>query len=398
MEWFKESEEVLHDISNGDITVDCLESGLIHPRTWEQVVEHNAGIQFWPHSSYPNLSSPEEPGYEQEANYESRVQYVINYFQNNGRGVLDFVGHSTHKKPVEFEITDDYERLPALEEIKRVTTSHYQNVPKREEGGEGKKTKLGPNDRVTETYLRINSQFLLNVLKSVVEYTIGGLDGVKFGLGPGLFCYPYKELYYHMPDMLKYKTDPEGLRKKHSTAFNQKCDDHIDLLLGYLTSQPQIPVKECMARWESKSSVVTFATFWLLIRPGTDVYVRENDESMNAYIVDSVQGGVSEEDGKKTNKDYQIGVWNLAYDGTQISPNLRTINISVFDNEREITSLPVFPVRFIDGVDGGKLKEKLVNRGKKYYEYSKHPSFLEYSGKGLKEGGKIVSLPLYRGY
>ena len=151
-------------------------------------------------------------------------------------------------------------------------------------------------------------------------------------------------------------------------------------------------MKDFNARLIQKTPVVAFATYWLLLKPGTDVYVREDDGSLNAYVVHSVTGGISERDGKKVqaSSNYNVCVWNLAFDGTHISPRLRDVEVSVFDNLREVTSLPVIPVRFIDDSDEGVLKEKLVNRGRKYFDFSKRPSFLQYTGQGLKKGAKKV--------
>jgi hypothetical protein len=69
----------------------------------------------------------------------------------------------------------------------------------------------------------------------------------------------------------------------------------------------------------------------------------------------------------------------------------RRVEVNVYDNSREVTALPLFPARFQDHIDGGRLREKLIARGKKYFQYSKCPSFLEYTGKGLKRGSRTVS-------
>jgi hypothetical protein len=383
-EWFREDEKILADISNGDVTVVSPEQGHIHPHTWEHVVEHKAKIRFLPHSSYAEDTHG-------EAKYENRVQYLVNYFQlpTNKDEEGAYLGESKYDSPVEFEITYDNEKLPALEESKNVETPRYRAPKDGENGTDKKKARLTPLDKVISTCLKIHSPFLHNVLKSIVECTDKSTDS-RFTVGTGLFMHPYEDLYHHMSEILDYKSHESELRVKHSADFNQQCDEHIDLLLGYLNSQPTVPVKEFSTRLEQKTPVVTFATLWLLLKPGIDVYVREDDGSLNAYVVHEVVGGVSETDGKEESSDYGVYVWNLAFDGTQISPGLRRLEISVFDDVREVTSLPVFPVKFIDEHDNGILKEQLINRGKKYLEYSKRPSFLQYTGKGLKKGTKTV--------
>ncbi|KAH7088211.1 hypothetical protein FB567DRAFT_333459 [Paraphoma chrysanthemicola] len=388
MEWYHEDEDVLKEVEDGDITVQGEGAVIILPQTWANVVEHNAHIQIWPHSSYDDSSSSEASVEDEEACYENRVQYVVNYYQTvPGDDTRFFMNRATSDKPVNFEVVDRAEKLPVLEETKEITTPQYI-MPKKEDDGEDKKARIGTQDRVISTRLKINSPFLLNILRSVVAYTTRAPDGQECGLGPGLYDHPYQELYHHMPDLMRYKTEKSELRAKHSDAFNEKFDEHIDLLWHYLSEQPAVPIKECQARWESKTPSITFATCWLLLQPGTDVYVREDDGSLNAYVIHTVTGGVGEKDGRKTSTDYEVIMWSLAYNGNCIGPDETSVTIKVFDNEREITSLPVFPVRFIDDIDEGVQKSRLIVRGKQYFRYAQHPSFLEYSGPGLKEGAK----------
>jgi hypothetical protein len=321
-EWFREDEKVLADISNGDITVVSPDQGLIHPHTWEHVVEHKAKVRFLPHSSYAEDTHG-------EAKYENRVQYIVKYFQANSKGEESaFLGESKHDSPVEFEITYDNEKLPALEEIKNVDTPRYRRPKDGENRADKKKARLGPLNKVTSTILKIHSPFLHNVLKSIVECTEGPTDG-DFTVGTGEFLHPYEDLYYHTSDIFKYKSQDSELRVKHSAEFNQQCDEHFDLLLGYLNSQLTVPVKEFRERLAQKTPVVTFVRLWLLLKPGSDVYVREDDGSLNAYVVHEVNGGISETDGKEESSSYGVWVWNLAFDGIQISPGLRRVEVSV---------------------------------------------------------------------
>ena len=132
-------------------------------------------------------------------------------------------------------------------------------------------------------------------------------------------------------------------------------------------------------------------TTLLLLKPGSQVYVREDDGSFNAYIVHNVKGGVSGVDKNKITESYRVKVWHLAFDGSEIQPCSRRIVISAFDNEREITSLDIFPARFIDDNDNGELEEKLVKCGEKYFAYSRGPTFLQYTGRGLNSSSKRVS-------
>ncbi|CAN9092211.1 unnamed protein product [Alternaria alternata] len=387
MEWYSEDEDTLRDIGNGDITIFHRVNGFIHPQTWEEVIEHDSQIDFWAHSGYDSDDSDDSDSPESKE-YESSVQYVVNFRRSGTDGKEYLVTTNTYKEPVKFEVTDNNDRLPALQEIKDVLSPPHQDTETTGDITDGEKTKLGTHDRVTSTSLRINSQYLLNVLKSVISYTETSDDAQMSDIVTGLFYYPYPELFHHLPDLLEYQNGNTALRNKHTTLFNEKFDEHLNLLDDYLNSKSGVPTKEFKARLERKIPTVTFATYWLLLKPGIQVYVREDDGSLNAYILDEVEGGLSKRGGEKTNSTYTIHVWCLAFNGKDISPDFRNFRISVFDNERDITSLAVFPARYVDDKDNGKLEERLVERGKRYFGYSKAPAFLQYTGKGLKSGNK----------
>jgi hypothetical protein len=203
---------------------------------------------------------------------------------------------------------------------------------------------------------------LLNLLRSVVAYTAGVVTEETYGLGPKSYYHPYEELYFHLPDLLSYKNGSSGLRANYSEQYNQKCDEHIDLLSDCLKAQAKIPFDDFNIRLARTIPVVTFGTYWLLLLPGTDMCVREADGSLNAYIMTGWTGGIAATDGKRTISHYRLSVWNLVFDGTKIVPCIRLVEVNVFDNERQITSLSVFPAAFVDEKDDGQTRGALVSR------------------------------------
>jgi hypothetical protein len=131
------------------------------------------------------------------------------------------------------------------------------------------------------------------------------------------------------------------------------------------------------------------------MKPGSDVYVRENGQ-LNAYVVEEVLGGVEHSFGglrvgSVSARNYLIRVWKLIYNGKVIRRKSVVIDVPVFDNERDVMSLPLFPTRFKDKMDEGVRRKQLIERGKKMFRFAKSPAFLEYTGVGLKSGGRKVS-------
>lgn len=287
MEWYREDEDALRDISSGDITIFHRVNGYIHPQTWEEVIEHDSQIDFRNHSAYDSDDSDgSDPPESKE--YESSVQYVVNVRRSGSDGKEYLVTTKTYKEPVKFEVADNNDRLPALQEIKDILSPHSEDTATTGDIADSEKTKLGIHDRVVDTSLRINSQYLLNVLRSVITYMDVPTEERNTDLVTGMFYYPYPELFHHLPDLLEYQNGNTALRNKHTALFNEKFDEHLNLLEDYLNSKSGVPTEEFKARLERKIPTVTFATYWLLLKPGTHVYVRDNDGSINAYILHEV--------------------------------------------------------------------------------------------------------------
>lgn len=397
-EWFKEDEAALKAIADGNFTMDFPYAGTIHPGLWETVVRPDSAVEF-SQQLPPEVTVPPQTADADDAPttcYENRVQYKVSYYQRqqfDGRSY--FVSESVYTEPVELEVTNDDDKTPVLEERKSVESpptplGRVNDVGSRKSNM--RKPKLRQDDIVGEPVLKINSPYLLNLLKAVIECSAEPPAGDNEGLDAGLFEYPYMDLYLHLENLLRYNKGELELRKTHSEAFNELADQHIEVLQTYLESQQAIQYKEAKARWVGSIPLTTFGTFWLLMKPATDVYVRESDGSLSRYVLDRLTGGVFQNEfGKKATTKYTARVWNLVLDDKTIRQYSRQVDIQVFDDERKITSLPVFPARFQDDIDGGALRQALVDRGRKYFEFSRKPCFLQYSGQGLRPGSRSVS-------
>jgi hypothetical protein len=76
-----------------------------------------------------------------------------------------------------------------------------------------------------------------------------------------------------------------------------------------------------------------------------------------------------------------VKLWNLDFDGKTFGRSTKTVLIHLFDGEREIQTLPVYPVRFHQDKEGDKpLRETLVERGKIFVDVIKKPTYQEYTG------------------
>ena len=408
---YKDNEEA-KEIDEGKYELRIKETDVvIFPHLWEMLVEPGWTVTIRLQSQtdsdtdssadsddVSNAHQDESDGDEKdsEGKYAVKIKYTIDYHWEDSYGRSGFMYSTSSDDSVVLKTSDSKARtLPVLEE-KICVTFHEEDAPHRPKPTSNRGLNLDIGDRIGKTHLYIHSLFLLNALRAVMKYsseTLSGNDADE--RKEGVFPHPYRDLFYHKQELSDYKNDTTGLRSNHTLAYNEECNRHIDLLLKYLDQEPTIQIKELEAKWAKKVPTTTFAGFWLLMKPGSDVYVRENGQ-LNAYVVEEVLGGVEHifgglRVGSVSARNYSIKVWKLIYNGEVIRRKSEVIDVPVFDNERDIMSLPLFPTRFKDKMDEGLRRKKLIERGEKVFRFAKSPAFLEYTGVGLKPGGRKVS-------
>ncbi|KAI1774260.1 hypothetical protein F4818DRAFT_452329 [Hypoxylon cercidicola] len=326
-----------------------------------------------------------------EGKYDVKATYTIDYYRRDRYNDDEYINSKTGDKPIRLSKPKNRGKtLPVLEE-KTTVLFPRRNRDSSRRPNSGHPSDLDARGYIKEKHVYIHSPFLMNALRAVMKYSSEAPSGDETdSLKVGKFSYPYRDLFHHRQELSDYKTQTTGTRENHTAAYNAECDQHIDLLLQYLEDEPTVQVKDLEARWAKKVPTTTFAGFWLLMKPGSDVYVRE-DGQLNAYVVDAVSGGVEHfyrGPWSTSIKSYYVRLWNLVFDGKVIKRRSKSIEVPVFDNERNITSLPLFPTRFQDQLDDGARRKQLIERGQKVFRFSKGPAFLEYTGTGLRPGWK----------
>ncbi|KAF2236170.1 P-loop containing nucleoside triphosphate hydrolase protein [Viridothelium virens] len=323
----------------------------------------------------------------------SKTTYRVDYYvKSRYSSEPDKFLHSNYyDNPVAIEFRkDSLGEHSVIEEVKTITFGDYENVTLPKKGSKAA-PKLGKRDVQGDTVLHVHSASLLNALRAVVKYSSNApIHGKVDIFKEGAFPYPYHDLFHYKEDLMAYKTPTVGLRAMHTSDYNEECDRHIDILIEYLYNEPTIQLAAFEAGLKKATPTVTFAGFWLLVKPGCDVYVSEQNQ-LNAYVVDSVGGGVNHASYSRwavMPSSYSVRVWSLVFDGKVIRRKSKIIQVPVFDNELDILSLPVFPTQFHDTHDEGARRKELIARGKQFFAYSRGPAYLEYTGIGLKPGWK----------
>jgi hypothetical protein len=163
--------------------------------------------------------------------------------------------------------------------------------------------------------------------------------------------------------------------------------DYLRCLLNFMDSN--ISAKQAHLN-SSKCTKVFFSDLWYLFRPGVVVIGRDgkqayrviNVTSTRHRVVPSWQSWFWNSGDKKKKAPFSTTCVYIDFDGKNLGPVSKTFDFKRFDGEMEVTSLPVYPLRFhplrrTDFSDTEwkdlellppekRYTQKLVNRGSKF--------------------------------
>ncbi|KAL9107257.1 MAG: hypothetical protein Q9227_007798 [Pyrenula ochraceoflavens] len=392
--------EIFYDIAKHQYELQRSDSVIIRPQEWSHFVKPGDTVSiFFPSAPGGSSSAKDDialgagENQDKDASETERWDLTPKFTVRLLTAKDGEVDKATADKPYIFEKYNDQAqkslRQPVLNEYCRIVREEALKHRKLQVTGgdsdEGRKVLLRPEDQIHPDYVQVQSPFLLNSLRAVIQYTSIGLKDTNSSLEKGHFGPPYKDLYFHLSDLRDYQKR-EDVRRRHGEDYNDQLAKHLDALEKYLYSRETLQLAQHEARWKMEQlgkPKTTFSGLWLLYKPGTDVYVY-TEGSYNAYVIESA----ASEDGKDpmtSASPYVINAWNLCFDGRLLSRKIATFKINPFDGERNVESLQVIPTELYkrDTSEGRQLKADLIRRGKKYVELIKGPAFRECSGYGL---------------
>ncbi|OJD34038.1 p-loop containing nucleoside triphosphate hydrolase [Diplodia corticola] len=332
-----------------------------------------------PPPSQPLLAPPPTTGSEQPI---VDVSYVVDFYEMI-RSNYSKVWTERSSDPITKNLSKKSNMAASiLEEVRKVYRGNKMSSVR-------ENSEIEATDIVSSPTLYVRSKMLLNALKAVIEFQsiVPGRVTVVPGwtekneeasLDEGVFVYPFQDLYHCKDDLLAYQGRLDS-EERHTTDYNHTCKQHIDVLVQYLYAQEGMNLKEVEGLFSAGKT--TFNCYWLLLKPGRDVYVRDERDQLNAYVIETVIGGPGVISGRQWAEAYTLLVWNMEFNGERLSRSTETVTVPIFSGEREIHTLPVFPTdNHKDDECGESLEESLFKRGQTYVEVVRSPSFQEYTG------------------
>jgi len=207
--------------------------------------------------------------------------------------------------------------------------------------------------KLTGTTLEINSPHILKALSDVITYYPGeALDfSSKFVIED-----PYMMLVHHREEIQKYRENIEDMTTKM----------HIALLLDYLDDEAG--PKGVEINEQIKAGVITFPVLWMIYKPG-DLICQYSNGHTRLFQVRRHGYGESRNGGKY----FDISCSFVSFDGVKVG--IASDKLRIWDRKEffglfptSITSLSVFPFKFLDEEERMTTEHALAERGRKYLQ------------------------------
>ena len=144
-------------------------------------------------------------------------------------------------------------------------------------------------------------------------------------------------------------------------------------MLDYLKDNIVPQISLAMEKLRKPKPTVAFDDLWLLFKPGLDLYWKYPAEHFSEVATAGVLMGTEYRDNHDDQlvpdrKLLTVEYWCLESDGQTLGRDLGRISIDQYEGERQVTSLSVYPCRYLDSEDGGETRKNLVARGRRVYK------------------------------
>lgn len=233
---------------------------------------------------------------------------------------------------------------------------------------------------IGDSRIVIHSPFLLNAIRRTIPYYPGqDLTGDQVVIYEPYMClaHYYSEIAALAKPCETGGQDTSCSTHKHHTLCNDSTKNHVRLLLDeVLEAFMENKIRPALDKLHQAVPVVTFEMAWLLFRPGVDLYSHfKNWRNVAipsvAYEIRLKQRPFTEEmdeiPDKRDPLPWAVYSWGMCGSGEDVGRTKHTTYIDVYEGEKEVTQLDVYPCEYWDHEHGPERKESFIKWGKRYY-------------------------------
>lgn len=238
-----------------------------------------------------------------------------------------------------------------------------------------------PQGRYRQTFVDIKSKLLRECVKDVV----GEVKGVTLveetpKLDPDFLFLYLDDLRTHYKHLKTAKPmgDSKRERSKNAKRLETKLQ-HLKVLLKYLYRDYSETKKQLDSLL--RNGLITFDLLWAIFKPKSLIYATTygNADEPRAFTAECIERHMNLNKGEY----YYIEGKYLEFDGKSFGYATAGEEIAAFRGSRKITSLTCYPLVYRK--DEAQLRQKLIERGKKFVQLS-GVHYKSYSGMAYLKG------------
>lgn len=263
-----------------------------------------------------------------------------------------------HSRNGFFEIYDDKERIEDIRKREReMQGGGYPILVYDEYDTDGNRIRVR---------LKIDSTPLLDLLRKVITFYPGDDFDILGGKDS-----PDDSVTFTDPFMIFFDNKTQLEQSLHSD-MPEDAKEHARMLLKFIKEEYPFWTFTLAKIQEGRCRKISFSDLWLLFPPNTPVYARKGADIRQIMIYARKSAEYNPQ------APLTLTYWEVVCEQGVFKREFNEWTIESFAGEKSINKLDLVPVRYMD--NEAELHQKLVARGRRYFELSKAPSLQDYYG------------------
>ena len=219
------------------------------------------------------------------------------------------------------------------------------------------------------TLLEIQSTPLLELLRQVITFYPGDdydiLRGKDATDDTVTFASPYTIFFSYR----------KQLQQSLEGDFSDEQKQHLKMLLDFIKKErPQTSLKLTEIE-EGRCHKISFDKLWLLYPPNTAVYSFKGEDERQLVVYSH---HTNDWKGKGLPKSIHLVCWEISFEQGVFKRDFDDWIIHPYAGEKNVSNLELVPAWFIPNEN--QLRDKLIARGRRYFELNKVTSLQDYYG------------------
>jgi hypothetical protein len=176
---------------------------------------------------------------------------------------------------------------------------------------------------------------------------------------------PYPTLFYHIGD----------IRREIVAMNNEEASDHLRVL-DEITEDMQ-PIWNEARKETFTNNLVSYNLVWKLFHPG-DLVIRE-DAIGNLWLIVLADFIYTNPPHSHSHKGITFRAWLMAWNEVDghLTRKKVTFSCAEFSGQRHIKSLPIYPIRYHENVQGEDIRDMLAKRGRRWWKLIAEPAICQ---------------------